>query len=125
MAELSLKQGELTQAQEFLSSAIRFSGGELHLEAQAKFLLAMLREAQGATDDALDSWRAYKALAAKVPPNPPAEAKGPLPARVYSATADTRLAALETKKKLESDYLSVKERIKKNVDAADQATGGK
>jgi len=125
MAELSLKQGELTQAQEFISSAIRFSGGALHLEAQAKFLLAMLREAQGATDDALDSWRAYKALAAKVPANAPPQSKGPLPARVYSATADTRLAALETRKKLEADYLSVKERIKKNVDAADKATGGK
>jgi predicted Zn-dependent protease len=129
MAELSLKQGQLTQAQEFITSALRFAGTELRYQAQASFLLAQLREAQKAPDDAIDSWKRYKALDGQLPAEPaqPAseiEKKGPLPPVVYTKSADERIAAIEANKKLIAEYAGVAERIKKNVEAADKATGG-
>jgi tetratricopeptide (TPR) repeat protein len=124
MAELSLKQGELDRAFEFLTAALRFSEDMRH-KAQAHFLLAEVKERKAAHDEALAAWRDYKVLDGQLPTQTKVAGKGPLPATVYVDTADKRTAAIEAKKKLDADYAEVRARIQKNVDAADEATGGK
>lgn len=123
MAEVSLKQKELSRAQEFITAALRFAGSDVRSKAAASFLLAEVREAQAAHDDAVDSWTRYKAIDGQLPANAQTSGKGPLPPRVYIETADKRVAAINAKKKLDEDYAAVRERIKQNVDKADAATG--
>lgn len=125
MAEVSLKQNELVRAEEFAQAALRFTQ-EIRDKAAAHFLLAEVKERQAMHDDALTAWRDYKALDGQLPAEKgDAASKGPLPPVVYVDTADKRTEAIEAKKKLDEQYAEVRARIQKNVDAADEATGGK
>lgn len=123
MAEVSLKLNELDRAQEFISAALRFSEDDLRQRIFAFFLLAELRERKRAHDDAIDAWRNYKALNAKLPPNQKEPKRGPKLPHVYVETADSRIAAIEARKKLETEYAAVRQRIQENIDKADSVTG--
>jgi len=125
LAEVALKQNKLELVPDFLESATRFAGSNLHARAQAAFLTAQMHEQLDAVDDAIAAWAKYKALAVEV--NAAAEKKPsaavPAPARVFLTTADRHTEALQKRKELLVAYAGVRERIEKNVAAADQATG--
>jgi hypothetical protein len=74
-------------------------------------------------DDAQEAWSSYKALASQIPPEKPKSAKAPLPPHVYVETADSRISAIEAKKKLDEQYAAVRARIQANIDKADSVTG--
>jgi hypothetical protein len=124
MAELSLKRNELTEAQTFAENALRFAEDDLRAKAQASFLAAEIHERQKMPDEAIADWRAYKALAAELPKPVAHEGKGPTAVRIHEATADARIAAIEAVKKLATDYEQVRERIKKEIEGANQAAIG-
>src|SRR5690606_35145901 len=105
-------------------AALRFSS-DVRTKAQGSFLMTEAKERRPAPDEALTAWQTYKAIEGQLPANAKAPARGPLPAVVYVETADQRAAAIEAKKKLDEEYAAVRERIQKNIDAADEATGGK
>ena len=123
MAEVSLKQKELDRAQEFISAALRFSENDLRQRIFAFFLLAELREHQFAHDDAIDAWKNYKALHAQLPSGQKDPKRGPKLPAVFVETADSRIAAIEARKKLETEYAAVRQRVQENIDKADSATG--
>ncbi|GEM_PF-1578976 len=138
MAELMIKQNELARAQEFVTAALRLSNDSMRYKAQASFLLAELRERQRASDDALDSWAAYKALHAQLlqaqtqkaptsaPALPPTAPQGPLPPQIYVQTASLRIQAITHAKQLTVDYSVVKERIAQRLaEAEESAAKGK
>jgi tetratricopeptide (TPR) repeat protein len=132
LAQLHYSQGRLSEAEQSIVSALRFVGPRGVYRAQAFFLLALVREAQRSFDDAVDSWAAYEALgpslAAEAPPaaqSPEEAARAPQPPRVYTATASSRRAMLEARKKAEADAVLVKQRVDKELAAAQAAaTGG-
>lgn len=128
MAEISLKQGQMMQAQDFIAAALRFSTDDVRAKIHATLLLAFLRERQHAHEDAIDSYRKYAALdgalpAAPKPQSEPNAQSGPKPPHVFTETARKRIAAIERRLELERQYSVVAERIKRNVEAADHATG--
>lgn len=126
MAEISIEQGLLMQAQDFIGAALRFSDGDLRAEIHATLLLASLRESQNAHEDAIDSYRKYEALDGALPAKDESKARsksGPKPPRVFTETAQQRIASLQRRLEMEKQYAVVAARIKKNVEAADQATG--
>jgi hypothetical protein len=123
MAELSLKQGELDRAAEFVTAALRFSSDIRH-KAHASFLQAEVQERKAMHDDAVKAWTEYKIIDGQLPAQTKVAGKGPLPPVVYVETAHKRISAIEAKKKLDEEYAAVRERIQKNIDAADEATGG-
>ena len=125
MAEVSLKQQQLEKTKEYLDAAFRFSEGELRLRAQVLFLTARYYEQKNTPDEAILAWARYKALsiqAQDIEKTTPKESIPPA-AKIYVLTADRRTTTLETSKERALAYESVKERIQKNVAAADQATG--
>ena len=125
MAEFSLNQGELDEAQTFATAALRFSAEDLRAKADASFLISEIREAQNQMQEALVSWRSYKSLGLQLPPNPQTQGKGPQPVRVYLPTADARIAAIETVQKMDAEYAAVRQRIQKGLDEAEKAITGK
>lgn len=124
MAELNMNQGKLDEAQSFAESALRFSNENLRQKARASFLVAEIRERQKLSDEAIVDWRAYKSLGAQIPPHNPVQGKGPADVKIYAESADSRVSALETVKKLDADCVQVRERIKKGLDEAELATTG-
>ncbi len=124
MAEVSLKKNELERAQEFITAALRFAENDIRVKAAGSFLLAELRERQAMHDDATEAWSRYKAIDSQLPAGQKKPSgKGPLPPHIYAETADSRIAAIAAKKKLDDEYSAVRDRIKANVDKADAATG--
>lgn len=123
MAEVSLKQNEFARAQEFITAALRFAEEDIRVKASASFLMAQLRERQAMHDDAIDAWNRYKALASQLSTEQPKTTKGPRAPQVYVETADSRIAAINAKKKLDEEYAAVRERIQANIDKADAVTG--
>ncbi len=124
MAEVSLKKNEPERAQEFITAALRFAEKDVRIKAAASFLMAELQERLKMHDDAIDAWNRYKAIDSEMPADKPNKTgKGPLPPHVYAETADSRIAAIEAKKKLDEEYAAVRERIQANIDKADAATG--
>lgn len=124
MAEVSLRKNELERAHEFITAALRFAEKDLRVRAAASFLMAELQERLKMHDDATEAWNGYKAIDGQLPAEKPkSNGKGPLPAHVYVETADSRIAAIEAKKKLDDQYAAVRERIQANIDKADAATG--
>lgn len=123
MAEVSLKQNELARAQEFITAALRFAEKDFRVKAAASFLMAELRERQAMDEDAKSAWSQYKALESQLPQEKPKSDKGPRPPHVYVETADSRIAAIDAKKKLNEEYAAVRERIQANIDKADSVTG--
>lgn len=123
MAEVSLKKKELERAQEFIMAALRFSEKDFRAKASASFLLAELRERQAMPEEAIEAWNRYKSLESQRPTEKPKSAKGPRPPHIYVETANSRIAAIEAKKKLDLEYAAVRERIQANIDKADSVTG--
>lgn len=123
MAEVSLKQNELARAQEFVMAALRFSDKDFRAKASASFLLAQVRERQATPDDAKEAWNTYKALDRQLPAEKPKSDKGPRAPHIYVETADSRITAIDAKKKLDEEYAAVRERIQANIDKADSVTG--
>lgn len=123
MAEVSLKQNELARASEFITAALRFADKDFRSKAAASFLLAELRERQAMNEDAKNAWSQYKALDSQLPKEKPKSDKGPLSPHIYAETADSRVAAIDAKKKLDDEYTAVRERIQANIDKADSVTG--
>jgi hypothetical protein len=124
MAELSLDQGALDEAETFTAAALRFSGEDLRTKADASFLMSEIQERQRAMEEALVNWRAYKSLSVQLPPKANSAEEGPGPVRIYSRTADARIAAIETVKMLNADYEAVRQRIQKGMDEAKKASTG-
>lgn len=125
MAELSLDQGKLDEAETFAAAALRFSGEDLRAKTKASFLMSEIRERQRALEEAIVNWRAYKSMSAQLPAPDKIAVKGPQAARIYPVTADARIAAIETVKKLDADYEAVRKRLQKDLVEANQAAAGK
>ncbi len=126
MAEVAIKQNQLDKVSEYIGAALRFSQDNLRTQAQALFLSARLEEQKGAFVEAITVWAKYKALAIQAEDQAKQTPEGTVPpaARVHVTTADVQTAALTKRNEMLEAYAVVKERIKKNVDAADEATGG-
>ncbi len=125
MAEVALKQNQLEKVPEYLDSAVRFSQENLNGKAQALFLTALMYEKKKMMDEAIAAWEKYKALsvAAEDAKKDLPEGTIPRPAVIFVATADARIAVLKKQKDLIASYAIVRQRIDKNVAAADEATG--
>jgi len=111
VGEAQVMKGDLTEAEAAFSAALRFvTAANPSLKAKLEFALADLRERQKAYDQAIGQWGAYEAFITAQK-----DAQG------FPASASERKKVLETWQKLSADTLSVKARIEKGVQAADEA----
>jgi len=108
LGEAQALKGDLLEAEQAFSAALRVVGANLALKAKLQFVLADLRERQKAYDEASAKWTEYEAFTTK-------EAQG------FPASGAERKKVVETWKKLAADSLEVKARIQKGVQAADEA----
>jgi tetratricopeptide (TPR) repeat protein len=109
MSELALARGDLSEAEQAIGAALRYAKDGSAQKGQAMFLLAVLRERQRATDDALERWQAYLEFCQK----------NPL-VKTFPATALERKQRIERHKQLVAEYAAVKERIKERLAEADR-----
>lgn len=125
MAEAQLRLNQLSDAEQSLVAAQRFSERDLALRAKTFFMLADLRERQGKLDEAIATWQAYEKLATG--PSPSSKAVGsqgaaPPPApKIFVETAQERVKRLQAKKELDAAYAAVRERIQKRLDEAQKS----
>jgi len=121
LAQIFLKEDNLSSAEEALKSASRYAGQELRYLAQAHFLLAVLRERQRNWDAALEAWTAYAGLAnTKEAPSTLG-----LPATtVFVTTAEKRKAQILAQKKAEEDGAQVRKKREAEVSSADAKKAG-
>lgn len=134
LAEVLLRQADRAGAEAALQAALRYSGGgaggDTQTKGRATFLLALLKEQARAWPDATAAWQDYATLAASPPVAAPASGSpASKPALVtaapHGATAEARKAAIEARKKAESDAALVKERIAKRLEEAQSGTAAK
>lgn len=151
MGELALKREKWNEAEESIEAALRFSDGDRRAARQARFLLAVLNESLGKLEDAAKAWQDYQALSnndasvptPKTPPTParstaaqsssaskkaaaaPPSAAAPSAtvAQPFTATVAARLEVIRARQELITAYAAVKDRIQKNVAAAEAVTG--
>lgn len=117
LAELDLKQDRLGGAEEAAQAALRYAASHPDAQLRATMLLAQVQERQGKLHEARTTWSKYGQLAARTPAGHTGTA------RVGTATAQARLAAIARVEQLKAEYAAVRERMQQNVDAADDATG--
>ncbi|HEY0463207.1 MAG TPA: tetratricopeptide repeat protein [Polyangiaceae bacterium] len=111
VGEAQILKGDLHEAETAFSAGLRAVAPEnLRLRAKLQFALADLRERQQAYDEASAQWTEYEAFSTEKK-----DAQG------FPASGSERKKVLETWKKLSADSLSVKARIEKGVQAADEA----
>ncbi len=109
MGEAQLAKGNTQEAEASWVNALNFVGSDASLKAKILFCLADLRERQKSYDDATDIWNKYEALAKESPKT-----------KMYPESAEARKKAIETWKKMLSDYGAVKQRIAERLKEADE-----
>lgn len=139
MAEAQMVLGQLLEARESLSAALRFAGDDGVQRARASFLLADVAERRGAFDEALAAWQAYLLLAEEKPNAPAAPVSTPnasrktssarkdgataepSPApRIYTDVARGRIERIEARKQAQADAEEVRKRIAERLQEAEQ-----
>lgn len=107
LAAVAAAQGRVEEALGFAEAGARFAGPDAKLRSDALRLSAFILEAGGALERAIAAWKLFATEDAKVPRRGPAQ-----------DIASAHVARIEARLKMVEQGAQVKERIKKELEAA-------